>query len=133
MPLCFVAAMLLGSCGSDDSDGTALLTDGTWRLEGFCDRQDKSFTAAEGRDGGYFLSFRDDGTFSGSTCVNAFQGRYETVGDSISLHDFIGTMVMERYDGDKFMAAVSKAKMFRIEGRQLQLYYDEHHYMLLKK
>ncbi len=135
LPLCLLAAMLLGSCGSDDGDGSVSLTDGMWRLEGFCNQQDNTFEAAEAHDGsdGYSLAFKADGTFSGHTCVNTFQGRYEAVDGSISLHDLTGTMVMERYDGDRFMAAVSKATMFRIEGGQLRLYYDGQHYLLFKK
>ena len=134
LPLCFVAAMLLGSCGSDDGDGAASLTDGMWRLEGFCNQQDNTFVSAEVHDGGgYFLTFKDNGTFTGRTHVNTFQGRYEAVDGSISLHDLTGTMVMERYDGEKFTEAVSKATKFRIEGSRLQLYYDEQHYMLFKK
>ena len=30
LPLCFVAAMLVGSCSSDDGDGSVSLTDGMW-------------------------------------------------------------------------------------------------------
>ena len=106
--------LLLAVCiacdnSSDDSQPNNPLF-ATWRISAV-KVSDATLTqqAPNGED--ILISFEEDGTFSGTTSANSFQGRYELQGNTLTMTEFFSTEVADTPFAGAFYESITEAQV----------------------
>lgn len=82
-------------------------------------------------DAFFTLQFLEDGTWLGISSVNELWGTYGRLDKDLEFTSFGGTKVGESVAGYRYCDALKHVKQYKIEGRNLWLYYGDHDLFLL--
>lgn len=117
----------------EDNGSVLPLIGTTWKLVGFADTKHDSIDLAKpsGEDT-YLLSFKDDGSISGSTSTNQAGGVYvlTTLGKLSFVHFGPSTFINELFDGHRYIEAMNEVSSYQISAKGLSLYYGKDTYLL---
>lgn len=136
--------MLLGvlaSCvNSNDDVGPNNPLFATWRLSAV-KVSDATLTQQAPNDEDILITLEDDGTFSGSTSANTFQGRYELQGNTLTMTEFSSTEVADTPFAGAFYESITEAQVpdttyaqfgYSFEGTMMTLIFGSEGFMTLQ-
>lgn len=102
------STLVLSCSNSDDNDSNNSPLLGTWRvLEVLV--SDQTLTQRSPSDETISMTMESGGTFSGSTSVNSFSGRYEVNQSTLTMLEFTTTEVADTPFAGVFYEAISEA------------------------
>ena len=102
--LCFIY-----SCNDDPSINTDQGLLGSWQVTAIHNSSPSGPTIGPGPEEEITITFMSDGTFTGTTSVNTFNGRYVIEIPTLTLLEFTTTEVLDTAFGTAFYGAIANA------------------------
>ncbi|MEL6918782.1 MAG: META domain-containing protein [Bacteroidota bacterium] len=104
-------SLLLFAClgFNDDDDQNSDLENsilGLWNITAIHNSSPQGRTLGPGDGEVIEITFKDDGSFMGSTSVNSFGGSYRVMGDLLTISEFMTTEVSDTFYGVAFYGAL---------------------------
>ena len=106
---CIVLSLVLG-CSTDATSITNSEILGTWRVSAIHNSSPTGPTLGPNIGEIVFITFKSDGSFSGTTSVNTFGGRFSTTSNSLIIREMETTEVADTVFGQAFYGSFDESR-----------------------
>ncbi|MEM6895533.1 MAG: hypothetical protein AAF554_17680 [Bacteroidota bacterium] len=143
-PVLALAFLLFLSCNDDDNQTDTNTLAGEWRITAISNSDSPLGPILEPEAGEEIsIQFQNNGQFSGTTSINAFNGDSSTTSDELFINDFISTEALDTTFGLAFYQALFESSnenagasvfsMVAVDDNRINLEYNDFKFMSIER